>query len=90
MGHMDKDGFIIHLEGLHRYMDVDENMSLEIVGWFFLKYLNAQTLNAFIYVSDLQEEAPMDKNSKRKQVHEKLHLIYTTSCREVKEREIVK
>jgi hypothetical protein len=32
----------------------------------------------------------MDKNSKRKQVHEDLHLIYMTSCREVKGREIVK
>jgi hypothetical protein len=56
----------------------------------FLKYLNAQNLNAFIYVSDLQEEATMDKKSKWKQVQEDLQLIYMTSCREVKEREIVK
>jgi hypothetical protein len=47
-------------------------------------------LNAFIYVNDLQEKAPMDKNSKRMQVHEDLHLIYMTSCRELKEREIDK
>jgi hypothetical protein len=56
----------------------------------FLKYLNAQNLNAFIYVSDLQEEATMDKKSKWKQVQEDLQLIYMTYCREVKEREIVK
>jgi hypothetical protein len=34
--------------------------------FLIMKYLNAQTLNDFIYVSDLQEEEPMDKNSKRK------------------------
>jgi hypothetical protein len=44
----------------------------------------------FIYVSDLHEEEPMDKNSKRKKVHEDLHFIYMTYCREVKGREIVK
>jgi hypothetical protein len=55
-----------------------------------LFYLNSQTLNDFIYASDLQEEAPTNKNSKRKQVHEDLHFICMTHCREVKGREIVK
>jgi hypothetical protein len=47
-------------------------------------------LSVFIYVSDLQEEESMEKKYKRKKVEEEIHLIYTTSCREVKERDIVK
>jgi len=43
MGYMDKDGFIIHLAGLDRYMSVDETMSL---GHIFSE-TNSDTVGCF-------------------------------------------
>jgi hypothetical protein len=45
MSHMDKDGFIRHLEGLDRYVSVDERMSLGQI--FFLRLTQRQ-----LYVFD--------------------------------------
>jgi hypothetical protein len=47
----------------------------------------------FIYVSELQEEAPMDKKHQKRGKEESTKsptLIYTTSCRKKKGREIVR
>jgi hypothetical protein len=48
------------------------------------EYLNYYSLMPFIYVSCLHKEAPMENNSKMKQVQEDLYFLYTTSFREVK------
>jgi hypothetical protein len=47
----------------------------------------------FIYVSELQEEAPMDKKHQKRGKEASTRsptLIYMTSCREVKGREIIR